>query len=153
VPGIAAIARLAHPQLPERPEVFAEKVALFPAGCLVLADHGAVSGYALSHPWRLGDIPPLDALLGPVPAAADCLFVHDIALAPEVRGRGFGPAAMRRLEALARAQGLPAMAIVSVYGSHPLWQRLGFEIGGGVEIALQLRTYGAGARYMVKRLG
>jgi len=132
--------------------VLAEKMALFPAGSFVLLDGPTVVGYALSHPWRLGEIPPLDTFLRAVPALTDCLFVHDIALAEAARGRGLGAEIMGRLERIARAQRLPAMAIVSVYGTHPLWQRLGFEIRRSANIEGQLRPYGPGASYMVKRL-
>jgi GNAT superfamily N-acetyltransferase len=127
-------------------------MALSPAGSFVLVDGTEVVGYALSHPWRLSEIPPLDTLIGALPPATDCLFVHDIALAPRIRGRGLGAEVMGRLEKLARARGLHAMAIVSVYGTHPLWQRLGFEIRRGADIERQLGSYGLDARYMVKGL-
>jgi len=126
---------------------------LFAAGCLVLTGGaGAVAGYALSHPWRLWQIPALDQFLAELPANADCLFVHDIALAPEARGHARGLAVLRRLETLARAHRFQAMAMVSVYGTRPLWQRLGFQATTGHEVARQLGDYGPGAEYMVKRL-
>jgi GNAT superfamily N-acetyltransferase len=141
-----------HPGLPERHGVLAEKIALFPAGCFVLTDARRIVGYALSHPWRLHRVPPLDTFLDGLPADADCLYVHDIALLAPARGRGRGPAVMRRLERLAARQGYAWLAIVSVYDTHPLWQRLGFGVRREPGIARQLSSYGATARYMVKRL-
>ena len=41
------IAEQVHPDYPEDPAVFAERLALFPAGCFML---GAV-GYLIAHPW------------------------------------------------------------------------------------------------------
>jgi GNAT superfamily N-acetyltransferase len=147
-----AIANLVHPGLPERHGVFAEKIALFAAGCFVLTDGRRIVGYALSHPWRLQRIPPLDTFLEGLPADADCLYVHDIALLGPARGHGRGPAVMRRLERLAARRGYPWLAMVSVYDTRPLWRRLGFEVRREPGIARQLRSYGAAARYMVKRL-
>ena len=54
---LAAIGDMAdrvHTDLPERPEVFAEKMQLFPEGCFVLVSGRNIAGYALSHPWRVG---------------------------------------------------------------------------------------------------
>lgn len=56
-----------HPGLPERPEVFAEKLELFHDECLVLVQEGAIVDYCLSHAWLPRNIPPLDALLGCLP--------------------------------------------------------------------------------------
>jgi hypothetical protein len=53
-----------HINLPERPEVFAEKFNLFPEGCFVLTQNDTVVGYGFSHPWLLRSIPPLDTFLG-----------------------------------------------------------------------------------------
>ena len=69
-----------HVGLGERPEVFAEKLRLYPQGCLALALGERVAGYVFSHPWRIGDAPPLDAFLGALPASPDCLYLHDIAI-------------------------------------------------------------------------
>jgi hypothetical protein len=64
---VAHISEQIHPDFPERPEVFAQKAELFPAGCFVLEKQGAVCGYAIGHPWWLDDIPPLDSFLDAVP--------------------------------------------------------------------------------------
>ena len=152
---LAAIDRIAnavHAGLPERPEVFAEKLARFPAGCFVLKKGRRVVGYAISHPGRRGDIPALDTPLGAPPGDADCLHVHDIALLPEARGSGHPAAVLAELERLARGRGFRTMAMVSVYDTHPLWQRLGFQVVRDPPIARQLGSYGPTARYMVKSL-
>jgi GNAT superfamily N-acetyltransferase len=46
-------------------------------------------GYGLSHPRKLNCIPPLDSFLKTIPSDADCLYVHDVAVLPEVRGHGY----------------------------------------------------------------
>ena len=150
--AIVRIASAAHPGLDERPEVFAEKLRLYPQGCLALAIGGAVAGYAFSHPWTLGDAPALDALLGALPPAQDCLYLHDLALSPEARGHGAAAAAIDRLTALAAAEGLPAMALVAVRGTHTFWARAGFVETPLPRLAAKLAAYGADARPMTKRL-
>ncbi len=80
LPDVAAIAEAAHPLLPERLEVFAEKLSLFPAGCRKLMDDGRMAGYAIAHPWRYGDPPRLDTLLRALPARPDTLFLPSLTL-------------------------------------------------------------------------
>ena len=63
LPAISAIAARIHPDLPERPDVFAEKMLLYPDGCRVLVADDAIAGYGLAHPWRQHRIPPLDGFL------------------------------------------------------------------------------------------
>jgi len=76
------IASHIHPTLPERPDVFAEKVRLFSEGCFKLLFEGRMAGYAISHPWKLYSVPPLDTFLQILPNDADCIYVHDVAVLP-----------------------------------------------------------------------
>ncbi|MGH6793054.1 MAG: GNAT family N-acetyltransferase [Methyloceanibacter sp.] len=157
LPAIAAIAEAVHPTLPERPEVFAEKLGLYPDGCFVLAGggggaDGAVLGYAFAHPWQLNAVPKLDAFLSALPADADCLFLHDVAVARQARGQSASGALVARLVELAERHGLTALALAAVYGTGRHWARLGFAPVGNEAVAAQLKCYGA-AQYMVRRLG
>jgi len=147
---LCAIAAFAHPDLPERVEVFAEKLRLFPEGCLKFLLGGRMAGYGLSHPWALNAVPRLDAFLGPLPAAPGCLFIHDVALLPAARGRGAAHAFARHAEALARDRGLRRLALVAGYGPARLWARLGFRPARPA--GLDLSGYGQDAEYMVKEL-
>ena len=85
---IQKIANVAHPDLSEQPEIFAEKLASFPEGCFVLVNNGAVLGYAFVHPWRLNEVPKLDAPLLALPRNPECILIHDVAVLPEARGKG-----------------------------------------------------------------
>ena len=68
---LAAVERVAahvHPDYPEDEAVFAERLSLCPEGCLVLARPlGDPCGYVVAHPWRLGQPPALNSLLGALP--------------------------------------------------------------------------------------
>jgi len=146
--AVAAIADEIHAALRERPVVFAEKLRLFPEGCFALEQGGAIAGYAIAHPWRRDAIPALDAFLGALPAAPDCLFVHDVVVLPPARGRGAAGAIVATLCDLARVRGLAYLALVSVYGTHRLWQRHGFAVVDDPALAARLAPYGDTARYM-----
>lgn len=146
--GIDAIARLVHPALPERPEVFAEKLRLFTRGCLVLAAGPAVMGYALSHPWALHAVPALDRFLHALPEGPGCLFLHDVALKPEARGLGAGAALVARLEAVALDERLDVLSLVAVHGTPPFWERLGFRRVENPELSRTVAGYGPAAAYM-----
>ena len=151
--AIHRIGEALHPSLPERPDVIAEKLHLFPPGCMVLCEASRIVGYGLSHPWRLHDIPPLDTPLCALPTDPDCLFVHDVALLPEARGRGKLAGLLAHLTTVARERRLNHIALVSVYGTHVVWSRLGFTITDTPQLRAALQSYGPGARYMVRRIG
>src|SRR6476661_1188157 len=150
---LAAIRQLAdtqHVYLPERPEVFAEKFELFRDGCLVLVQEGTIVGYCFSNPWLLRDIPPLDTLLRRLPPSPECLFIHDLAIEQRARKKGSTGILVEFLVSLARREGLPHLALVSVYGTYPLWTRFGFEIVSDTALAEHLKSYGDTARYMTR---
>ncbi|MDA9464144.1 GNAT family N-acetyltransferase [Bradyrhizobium sp. CCBAU 53415] len=152
LPAIGAIAARIHPDLPESPEVFAEKMRLYPGGCRVLVAGDEIAGYGLSHPWKQHRIPPLDALLARLPDDADCLYVHDVAVLPDFRG-GVLRTYVAAIEELARASQIATLALVSVYATRPLWERLGFRtVTMDAELRAKLESYGEGATYMLRDL-
>lgn len=148
--ALFAIANAVHPDFFEAREVLEERLSLYPAGCRLLEGPHGPAGYVLSHPWRLGHLPPLNARLGALPVAADTYYIHDLALLPVARGSG---AAGRIVEVLIRhaaATGLPNMSLVAVNGSVGFWERYGFAVQVRPELADKLGSYEAEARYMVR---
>jgi GNAT superfamily N-acetyltransferase len=151
LPAVVAMADAIH-TLFERPAVLAEKFVLYPKGCLVLDRGGLPVGYGISHPWMLGSVPPLDAYLRALPQAADCLYTHDVALLPEARGQGHAARLITEIAALAAREAITTLALVSVYGTAPLWDRLGFAAVSDPTLDAALRSYGQTARYMTRAL-
>jgi GNAT superfamily N-acetyltransferase len=152
LPAISAIAARIHPDLPERPEVFAEKMRLYPDGSRVLAAEDEIAGYGLAHPWTQHRIPPLDGFLEQLPGNADCLYVHDVAVLPGFRG-GVAGDYVAAIEQLARASGIATLALVSVYATRPLWERLGFRaVTANAELRAKLASYDDNATYMLRDL-
>jgi GNAT superfamily N-acetyltransferase len=150
--AVQRIADLVHPDLPERPEIFAEKLALFAEGCLVLARETELVGYAFAHPWHLKQVPPLDTLLHALPPAPECLFVHDVAVLPEARGHGAAAMLVAILTRVAKKNDLPRLALVSVYGSDVLWSAQGFKPAADKALRAALAPYGESAKYMMRKL-
>ncbi len=152
---LSAVARIAdqvHPAHPESAAVAAERLALYPAGCLVLERDGDPIGYALSHPWHADTPPPLDTLLGRLPTSPGTFYLHDLALLPAARGLRAGTAAVRLLADQARRDRLPTASLVAVSGSVPFWRRQGFVVADSPALRDKLASYGADARFMVRRL-
>jgi GNAT superfamily N-acetyltransferase len=145
--GVLAVADHVHPALPESRAVFAERIALFPRGCLVLDADGMVGGYAVSHPIRRFAPPALDALIGALPADADDYYIHDVAIRPEHRGSGAASSAVRLL--LDNARDYETSSLVAVYGSMAFWSRFGF-VPAGADMDEKLAPYGPGAIYMIR---
>jgi GNAT superfamily N-acetyltransferase len=110
----------------EAADVYAERIALAPEGCVVLARGDEVLGHFLSHPWRRGKVPALNAMLGALPDDPDCWYVHDVAIAPEARGGGFAASALEIVASAARARGLDRFTLIAVDGADGFWRRLGF---------------------------
>ncbi|MCQ8279726.1 GNAT family N-acetyltransferase [Acetobacteraceae bacterium KSS8] len=143
LPAIDRLAGLIHPDYPERPEVFANRLALHPSGVRLAELDGAPVGYAIGHPWR-GEPPLLDRVLPALPDAPEHYWLHDLALLPEVRGRKLGRAALLLLRGDALGLGLRRMRLAAVGNALPYWETAGFR---PIDDALP-QCYGAGATAM-----
>lgn len=148
IPAVYALQAQIHALLPEREKIFAEKLALFPKGCFVFEGPEGLAGYAFAHPFPAGQIAPLDDFLGEIPKNADCLYLHDAAVAPAARGERAADRLIARLRDLARTEHLKALTLVSVYGTGRLWRRFGFAEAAAPGFAQKLSAYGDGAIFM-----
>ncbi|MGD0295248.1 MAG: GNAT family N-acetyltransferase [Terracidiphilus sp.] len=147
--AVNALADRIHTTLPERPEVFEEKVKLFPNGCRKLVLNCRIVGYGISHPWMLNSIPPLDEFLKALPKNPECVYLHDIVVAPEARGLGAASRYVDYLKQLAYDINIMSLALVSVYGTDVLWSRFGFRTVLNSDLSFKLVSYGATAKYMI----
>jgi ribosomal protein S18 acetylase RimI-like enzyme len=122
--SVAQIAAIAFPHHYEDPACFAERLALSPAWCFGLEDEeGALKGYVVAYPWPLGAIPPLNARLGALPDGSDALFLHDLALHPDIAGTGQAGAIVEQIAAEAQAAGFDDIALVAVNDTAGFWER------------------------------
>ncbi|MBN8942686.1 MAG: GNAT family N-acetyltransferase [Rhizobiales bacterium] len=149
---VSAIAARVHPDFPEDDAVFAERLALYPAGCFMLEVGGRPAGYILSHPWRFGHLPALNALLRHLPDAPSTYYIHDVALLPEARGSGAASAIVAILVVHAADRALPNLSLVAVNGSQGFWHRHGFSVHADPALTDKLASYDADARLMVRAI-
>lgn len=153
LPACEAIGDSVHVAHPEDEGIMAERLRLFPAGCRVLRRGGRVVGYGVSHPWMARSAPALNTCVGRLPDRPDTLFLHDLTLLPEARGRGDARWFVGALLALARLASLPAVSLVAIGGVRGFWEGMGFRALNVPELEAALRTYDAAARYMERWVG
>lgn len=147
---VEELAALIHPDYPEEAAVFAERLGLFGEGCLVLERQGVVQGYLLSHPWTGAGPPSLNTLLGALPALPSLYYLHDLALAPAMRGSGAAPAAVEAALAVASRHGFGQLALVAVNGADRFWRRSGFTPVDDAALQAAARRYDPQALYMAR---
>lgn len=149
---VQAVAAVVHPGFFESPQVLAERQLLYSAGCHILEINDRPAGYVLSHPWRFGQLPALDSLLGSIPADADTYYLHDLALLPVSRGIGAADHIVQALTKHAVAREYPTLSLVAVNGSQGFWERHGFTVREISALTAKLSSYEDAARFMVKPL-
>jgi GNAT superfamily N-acetyltransferase len=152
IPSLTLISARIHPTLPERPAIFAERIALFPSGCFALVNTSTneLCGYAISHPIRYRQPPALDSFLGEIPDDADMYYIHDVAILPEFQGQGYAKTCVEMIAEAARR--FDVTGLVSMYGTAGFWGRFGFKGGIGDEkLREKMVEYGEGAVWLEKR--
>lgn len=128
IPEVLRIQKEAYaPQLLESAATFIRKLTLFPDGCLGYDSDGVLCGYAFAHPWRSGSVAPLHDEFLELPSDADCLFVHDVAVAERQRGRGIGHELILALFGIGERMKVARYTLVAVQASESYWQRFGFR--------------------------
>lgn len=150
LPAVQAIAEAVHVDFYERAEVLAERQQLYHNGCYLLEIAEKPVGYLLSHPWTYASLPPLDTLLGKLPASPDTYYIHDLCLLPVARRIGAAGKIVGALTKHAEAEGYPTMSLVAVNGSVAYWEKRGFQVTEEDALYAKLLSYEEGARYMVR---
>lgn len=121
--------------------------------CWVVQDAEGVCAYAFGYPSRVGMVTRLGSDFRPAPDA-DCLYLHDVAVARRAKGKGLGLTLVRHVLAAAHQQRLRYSALVSVQESRSFWERLGYAAVETRDDAARdsLASYAAPALYMVQAL-
>jgi ribosomal protein S18 acetylase RimI-like enzyme len=150
--SVERIGDLVHPTYPEDATVIAERLQLYPAGCLVLQCRSATQGYAISHPWLFGRPPALNTRLQDLPVRPDTFYIHDVALMPEFRRSHLGTTVVQLLVHQAKLDDLDNMSLVAVGRSLDFWRKNGFQGIEREDIRAALSSYGEGATFMARSL-
>lgn len=149
---VQVLADAIHADHPEDAEVLAERQRLYPQGCLVLVEAERVIGYAITHPWRLGEPPPLNTLLGALPGEATTYYIHDVALLPEARSKGYASQVAGMLVEHAKAAGFGNLSLVAVNHSRAFWESVGFRTTALQGLEAKLASYGPDSVLMMRDL-
>lgn len=149
LPAALAIQAANYPLfLQENAEAFASRLALPASYCLAAERGGTLAAYLLAHGWSAGEPPPVGTVLGP-DAAAEILYIHDLAVSADARGAGLGRRLVDRAFDLAGRDGLRSAELIAVEGAAGYWSGLGFIEGApSPALAAKVAAYGARARWM-----
>ncbi|MFT5594886.1 MAG: GNAT superfamily N-acetyltransferase [Oceanicoccus sp.] len=134
--------------VPEDINILKNKWHSSPQTCAVYSDDkGKVLAYLLAHPWA-SDTPP--KLHEKIPVAdSSTLFIHDLALAFEGRGKNIGKELVQNLIDNSQAQRFVKILLVAVQNSTGFWAKFGFINKPSEEIC---SSYGESAQLMVLEL-
>lgn len=135
--------------VPESESSFVAKLRASPATCFVASRGGEVVGYLFSIPWHFSTPPRLDMQVCELPESPDCLYLHDLAIAPVARGSGVGQALVAAfLETFERLK-VERASLIAVQGSMPYWRQYGFQAVEACDsIRAKLASYGSDVEYM-----
>jgi predicted N-acetyltransferase YhbS len=133
---------------PEDVKVLKNKWYSSPQTCAVFTDHtGKVLAYLLAHPWA-SEIPP--KLNEKIPVTySSTLFIHDLALAIEGRGKNIGKELVQNLIDNAKAKDYVKILLVAVQNSTGFWAKFGFLNIPSEDIC---SSYGDNSQLMVLEL-
>lgn len=143
-PDIMAIQQACYYALePESRASLHAKFALSPATCLVATLDTHPIGYLFALPWHDQSLPELNCVLTTLPVSPNCLYVHDLAIHPQVRHSGAGSAMIQLVQRMALLRHLHRAVLVSVQQSQQFWARQGFSPRPLTpDLQKKLRTYG-----------
>jgi len=135
--------------VPESEESLSSKFLASPETCYVVVRGVSVIGYIISLPWIFDHPPPLNTESCQIPVNPDCLYLHDLAIAPTGRGIGAADALVQQFFVELKRLGLPRASLIAVQNSKKYWQRHGFQVvSGNKGLDSKLTTYGEGIDYM-----
>jgi len=133
---------------PEDVKVLKSKWYSSPQTCAVFTDHkGKVLAYLLAHPWA-GEIPPRLNEKSLV-TCSSTLFIHDLALAIEGRGKNIGRELVQNLIDHAKAKSYLKIFLVAVQNSIGFWAKFGFLNVPSEEVC---SSYGESSQLMMLEL-
>lgn len=142
----AAYARLG----PEPADVMHSKWQVSPDTCFVAHQNDSLLGYVLAHPWAHPVPPALYQPTQPHEAHGSWMFIHDMAVASQARGRGVAQSLFEHVLVQARQAQKQGLLLVAVQGSTRFWHNLGFEPVHSV--TPDLSSYGEQACLMQRHL-
>lgn len=125
----------------ESDAAFLGKCDAFPRGAIGAFADGELVAYVFCLPAMLGETVPLNRAAHDVSKRHDCLYIHDLAVLPRMRGADCGRALLEQVRRLAADEGLHAFALVAVQQAAGYWRRWGFVERREVAYGAQQAAY------------
>jgi len=150
LPAILRVQGLCYiPEMNEDADTWRDRLAAAADFAWVAEIGSEVCAYLATYPSRLDKVTPLGGEFV-LAAPADCLYFHDLAVAPSAAGRGLGRRLVEQALQAARQHGLTHAALVCVQDALAFWQRYGFveRLPLAPAGAAALTTYPPPARYL-----
>jgi len=150
IPAVLEIQAVCYTAVtPESDESLHAKLRASQSTCFIASLEGDTVGYLISLPWEFSSPPVLNAETCRLPLSPDCLYLHDLAVAPSARQFGTGRALVEAFLTQLRESGLGRASLVAVQHSAPYWERYGFRaVPLSEPLKAKLSTYGVGVVYM-----
>lgn len=146
--GILKIQEQAYVEIePEDVNILKSKWHSSPKTCAVYKQGNNILAYLLSHPWT-NEVPPKLHEEYPVNTGLN-LYLHDLAIAPNSRGKGIAIKLVKNLIDIAKAQGFNKILLVAVQSSGNFWSKFGFS---NIPNAVICPSYGHNAKLMALEL-
>lgn len=111
----------------EDPRAFATKLMASSETCWLALSNWQTVGYLVSVPVHLNSLPSLNALSFQTTAAADALYLHDLAIHPDFRASGAGRQLIHQFKQQTAQLGYKNMLLIAVQDSAAYWQGHGFK--------------------------
>lgn len=114
-------------QLNESETVIGARLEQMPQTNWVFAVDGQAVAYLVAYRTRRGKVTPFDGVF-PSIDDADCLYLHDLAVSAQARGRGAARALVEHALELGARMRLAYSALVSVQDSCSFWEAQGYRV-------------------------
>ena len=116
-----------------------------------VADEAAA--YLFGYRSHLGLVTPLGGIFSPADAP-NCLYLHDLAVAPTWRSHGIANQLITAARAFASRQSLPFIALVALENARGFWERHAFATSevASAQQADRLASYPGPCHYMTHQL-
>lgn len=137
----------------ESHDAFVSKQQASPASCFMAHIGDTAAGYLVSIPANANTPPALNSDVYQIPAKPDCLYLHDLAIAPNARGQGVADKLIAAFFRQLRTLEFKTACLTAVNDSASFWARYGFNPAALQGTARQcVATYGHSAQYMVREI-
>lgn len=138
-------------ELLESADSFLAKLSVAADSCFIAVRKEMAMGYVIALPALTGEIIALNGVEYSVPARADSLYIHDMAVSLRARKAGVAQYLLDAVFHTAKRHGYQQVSLVAIEGAASYWKRHGFKtVSADKHLHKRLVKYGERARYMSK---